>query len=124
MVKRVEKIEEEEGSMSAPITLPPLDTQMLAQLQRRYDETSEAETRTRYQMILLAQRGYTTPQIARVVLRSEDTVHVLKRFSPGELADVETHFDKFAQTPGDLLRHLGSPFAPDIRPAQSQASAA
>ena len=91
---------------------------------RSSDETSEAETRTRYQMILLAQRGYTIPQIARVVLRSEDTVHVLKRFSPGGLADVKTHFDKFTQTPGDLLRHLGSPFAPDIRPAQSQASAA
>lgn len=69
--------------MSAPITLSPLDTQMLAQLRRRYDETSEAETRTRSHMILLAQRGYTTSQIARVVLRSENTVPVLKRFSPG-----------------------------------------
>ncbi len=45
--------------MSAPITLPPLDAQVLAELRQRYDETSEAETRTRYQMILLAQRGYT-----------------------------------------------------------------
>ena len=40
------------------------------------------------------------------------------------LADVKMHFDTLRQTPDDLLRHLGSPFAPDKRPAQPQAHAA
>jgi hypothetical protein len=29
------------------------------------------------------------------------------------LADVETHFQAFTQTPDDVLRHIGSPFVPD-----------
>jgi len=29
------------------------------------------------------------------------------------LADVETHFQALTQTPEDVLRHIGSPFAPD-----------
>jgi transposase len=44
------------------------------------------ESQTRYQMILLAQQGFKVPQIARIVLRSEDTVErVLKRFLAGGL---------------------------------------
>ncbi len=39
-------------------------------------------------------------------------------------SDVKTHFDTLRQTPDDLLRHIGSPFAPDKRPSQSQAYAA
>lgn len=39
--------------MTAPLTLRPLDEQTLTDLCRRYDETSDAETRTRYQMLLL-----------------------------------------------------------------------
>jgi transposase len=67
--------------MTAPITLPPLDTATLAELRRRYEETLNVESRTRYQMLLLAQQAYKVPQIARIVLRSEDTVaRVLKRF--------------------------------------------
>ena len=55
-------------------------------MHRRYEETGNPETRTRYQMVLLAQRGQTAPQIARLVLRSEDTVErVLKRFLAGGL---------------------------------------
>lgn len=70
--------------MSTPITLPSLDEQTLSDLRRRYDETSDAETRTRYQMLLLALRGQTTSQIAQMVLRSQDTVErVLKRFLAG-----------------------------------------
>lgn len=72
--------------MSTPITLPPLDAQVQAVLRQRYEKTSEVETRTRYQMIVLAQQSYTVPQIARIVLRSEDTVaRVLKRFLEGGL---------------------------------------
>jgi transposase len=84
MGQSVCKREEKEKGMTAAITLPPLDAEMQAELRRRYEETDHAETRTRYQMVLLAQRGQTAPQIARLVLRSEDTVErVLKRFLAG-----------------------------------------
>lgn len=67
--------------MPAPITLLSIDAQLQAKLHQRYEETTDAETRTRYQMIVLAQQGHRVPQIARMVLRSEDTVaRVLKRF--------------------------------------------
>lgn len=67
--------------MTAPITLPPLDTATLAELRQRYEKTPNVESRTRYQMLLLAQQRYKVPQIARIVLRSEDTVaRVLNRF--------------------------------------------
>jgi transposase len=67
--------------MTAPITLAPLDAVTLAQLRRRYEETPNVESRTRYQMLLLAQQEDKVPQIARIVLRSEDTVaRVLNRF--------------------------------------------
>jgi hypothetical protein len=35
------------------------------------------------------------------------------------LADARTHFETLTQTPDDLLRHIGSPFAPDKRPLPS-----
>jgi transposase len=72
--------------MRAPITVPLLDRATLAELRRRYEDTPNVESRTRYQMILLAQQDYKVPQIARIVLRSEDTVaRVLKRFLTGGL---------------------------------------
>jgi hypothetical protein len=40
------------------------------------------------------------------------------------LADVETHFQALTQTPADVLRHIGSPFAPDTSRVRSQADAA
>ena len=72
--------------MTAPITLPPLDTATLAELRRLYEVTSNVESRTRYQVLLLAQQDYKVPQIARIVLRSEYTVaRELKRFVVGGL---------------------------------------
>lgn len=72
--------------MTAPISLPLLEAVTLAELRRRYEDTSNVESRTRYQMLLLAQQEYKVPQIARIVLRSEDTVaRVLKRFLAGGL---------------------------------------
>jgi hypothetical protein len=72
--------------MTAPITLPPLNEQTLTELRRRYHDTSDAETRTRYQMFLLSAKGQTSTQIAQVVLRSQDTVvRVLKRFLDGRI---------------------------------------
>jgi hypothetical protein len=47
-------------------------------------ETTDAETRTRYQMLLLSLWDQTSSQIAQTVLRSQDTVVcVLKRFLIG-----------------------------------------
>jgi transposase len=40
------------------------------------------------------------------------------------LADARTHFETLTRTPDDLLRHIGSPFAPDKRPNRPQATAA
>jgi hypothetical protein len=61
-----------------------LDEHILADLRRRYDHTSDAETRTRYQMLLLSAKGQTSGQIAQIVLPSQDTVvRVLKRFFTG-----------------------------------------
>ena len=72
--------------MTAPITLLSLDTATLAGLRRHYEDTPNVESRTGSQMILLAQQDYKVPQIARIVLRSEDTVaRVLKRFLAGGL---------------------------------------
>src|SRR5947208_6536604 len=40
------------------------------------------------------------------------------------LADVETHFQALSQTPDAVLRHIGSPFAPDknfyVKPLRSR----
>ena len=86
------KIEEKGEELDSPNHLPPLDTVTLVELRRRYKETPNVESRTRYQMILLAQQDYKVPQIARIVLRSEDTVaRVLKRFLAGGLDAVPRH---------------------------------
>src|SRR6266581_8053760 len=78
------KVEERKEEMPVPITLPPFDEQLRAELPQRYEEAGDAAMRTRYQMIVLAQSGQTAPHIARLVLRSEDTVErVLNSFLTG-----------------------------------------
>jgi hypothetical protein len=42
--------------MTAPITLPHVDEQTLTKLRNGYEEPFDAETRTRYQMLLRAPR--------------------------------------------------------------------
>lgn len=80
------RVKRRKERVTTPITLPPLETATLAELRQRYEDTSNVESRTRYQMILLAQQHYKVPQIARIVLRSEDTVaRVLNRFLAGGL---------------------------------------
>jgi transposase len=75
--------------MTAPIKLSSLDEHILTDLRHRYDNTSDAETRTRYRMLLLSAKGQTSGQIAQIVLRSQDTVvRVLKRFLTGGLEAV------------------------------------
>src|SRR5438270_8965166 len=83
--RKVEDRRKEE-EMTTPITLPQLDEPTLTALRRRYEESTDAETRTRYQMLLLSLRGQTSSQIGQMVLRSQDTVvRVLKRFLTGGL---------------------------------------
>lgn len=77
------------GRNDRPIILSTLAKPTLAELRRRYEETTDAETHTRYQMLLLSWQGQTSGQIAQIVLRSQDTVvRVLKRFLTGGLEAV------------------------------------
>src|SRR5438874_4164574 len=64
----------------------PLDAETRAEVERRYNTTTDADTRLRYHIILLAAREYTAPHIARLLLRSADMVlQVLTRFRTGGL---------------------------------------
>jgi transposase len=72
--------------MRPPHLFAPLDAENLAAARRRYDQTTDADTRLRYQIVLLAHQGYSVPQIARLVLRSDDMVRkVLHRYQDGGL---------------------------------------
>src|SRR5436305_3774930 len=85
---RGRKVEDrrKEEEMIKPLTLPPLDEVALTELHRRYEESPDAETGTRYQILLLALQGQKSGQIAHMVLRSQDTVErVLTRFLTGGL---------------------------------------
>jgi transposase len=66
--------------MPAPIRLV-LDGAARCELASRFEQTRDAETRLRYQMVLLAADGWTAPQIAPLVRRSRTTVtRVLRRY--------------------------------------------
>lgn len=66
--------------MPAPIRLF-LDAAARRDLATRFEQTRDAETRLRYQMVLLAADGRTAPQIAPLVRRSRTTVtRVLRRY--------------------------------------------
>jgi Homeodomain-like domain len=76
--------------MPPPLRVP-LDPAAHAELEHRYRTTRDAETRTRYQIVLLAAQGHTPPQIAPLVRRSPDTVRrVRKRYLTGG-ADAVPH---------------------------------
>jgi len=84
--KECGRVKKRKECVAVPITLPQLDPVTLTEFHQRYEDTPIVESRTRYQMVLLAQQEYKVPQIARMVLRSEDTVaRVLKRFLAGGL---------------------------------------
>src|SRR6188474_1289552 len=69
--------------------MAPLRSDQVAEVEAAFDATSEAETRLRYQMVLLAHRGMTAPEIARLTLRSHETaLRVVRRFAAGGLAAV------------------------------------
>jgi transposase len=53
-------------------------------LRERYDAARDAETRTRYQMVLLAGEGWPAAAVAALVKRSPDTVwRVVRRYQQG-----------------------------------------
>lgn len=63
--------------LSFPAVLPSAE----ATVRERYESATDAETRTRYQMVLLAQQGLSATTIAPLVLRSHDTMsRVLRRY--------------------------------------------
>jgi len=68
--------------MRAPIRLPELAPEAIAELDRLYHTTRDARLRTRAQMILLAaEQDLAAPAIARIVRSDEDTVLLwLKRY--------------------------------------------
>ncbi len=69
--------------MPAPIRISPQEGE-LAEVARLYEESPDAETRSRYQMVLLAAQGKSAYEIAPMVLRSPDTVQrVLRRYLDG-----------------------------------------
>jgi transposase len=69
--------------------MAPLPADRVVELQAAYNATADAETRLRYQMVLLAQQGRTAREIARLTLRSHETVlRVLHRYERGGRAAV------------------------------------
>jgi transposase len=66
--------------MPAPLRLR-LDDAARAELAGRFDATADAETRTRYQMLLLLAEGRTPAEVGGLVRRSSATVRrVLRRY--------------------------------------------
>jgi transposase len=60
-----------------------------AEVERRYETACDAETRTRFQIVLLAADGHSAPQIAPLVRRSVDTARrVVHRYQDGGTGDV------------------------------------
>jgi transposase len=75
-------------AMPAAVRIRMTDDERAA-VEERFEETRDAETRLRYQMVLLAVGGYTAPQIAPLVRRSVDTVQrVLRRYRAEGVAGV------------------------------------
>ena len=66
--------------MAAPLRVT-LDQAAKAELERRYQTTRDATTRTRYQMVLLRAEGHPVVEVAQLTRCSPDTVRrVLKRY--------------------------------------------
>ena len=69
--------------MAAPLRVT-LDQAAHDELERRYQTTRDATTRTRYQMVLLRAEGHPVVEVAHLTRCSPDTVRrVLKRYLGG-----------------------------------------
>ena len=68
----------------APPLRVTLDQAARDELERRYQTTRDATTRTRYQMVLLRAEGHPVFEVAHLTRHSPDTVRrVLKRYLAG-----------------------------------------
>lgn len=98
--------------MPLPLVLPPLDPEARDELHARFNQTADAETRLRYQMVLLSSERRLIPsEIAEITFRSHDTVtRVLNRFLEGGLDAVPYHWgpgrerEMSEETTKELLR--------------------
>jgi transposase len=83
----------------APPLRVRLDQAAHDELDRRYQTTRDATTRTRYQMILLRAEGHPVAEVAHITRRSPDTVRrVLKRYLAGG-PDAVPHRPHLGQPP-------------------------
>jgi transposase len=83
----------------APPLRVRLDQAAYDELDRRYQTTRDATTRTRYQMILLRAEGHPVAEVAHLTRRSPDTVRrVLKRYLAGG-PDAVPHRPHLGQPP-------------------------
>lgn len=73
--------------MRPPVFVHPLSDEELKALETRYRQTRDADERTRCQIILLSHQGMKAQDIARVVLKSSDTVRrTIRRYEAEGLA--------------------------------------
>jgi transposase len=83
----------------APLLRVTLDQAAKAELERRYQTTRDATTRTRYQMILLRAEDHRVVEVAQLTRCSPDTVRrVLKRYLAGG-PDAVPHRPHLGQPP-------------------------
>jgi transposase len=83
----------------APPLRVRLDRAAHDELDRRYQTTHDATSRTRDQMVLLRAEGHTVLEVARITRRSPDTVRrVLKRYLAGG-PDAVPHRPHLGQPP-------------------------
>jgi transposase len=83
----------------APPLHVTLDQAAHDELDRRYQTTRDATTRTRYQMVLLRAEDHPVVEVARITRRSPDTVRrVLKRYLAGG-PDAVPHRPHLGQPP-------------------------
>jgi transposase len=69
--------------------MAPLEPAALAALEGAFEATRDAETRLRYQMVLLAQQGKTAREVAGLTRRSAQTVaRVVRRYRDGGVGAV------------------------------------
>ena len=84
--------------MAAPLRVT-LNQAARDELERRYQTTRDATTRTRYQMVLLRAEGHSVVEVAHLTRCSPDTVRrVLKRYLAGG-ADAVPHRPHLGQPP-------------------------
>src|SRR6266540_6589200 len=76
------------GTIMPPPTLQvTLDPDAQAELERRYHTTRDAQTRTRYQIVLLNAQGHTSPQIGLELTRFPGHLESWQQGCPREVRD-------------------------------------